>query len=199
MKRDQPVVRLLLAQALLSVTTVRTPRIGQLETDFNNYTIFVTFTLFDKPNFYGDSANPNNEIDLIGLYILIVFQIKLKQQKILILKFDLKAAENKLSTAVAEEKFTIQYFDVTAKAEKNSYVILEKRDGRYVFEVKETGETVHYTLGSVFAFLIVFALGGIIIGFISGYFLIIKRTTPLPALPGPLSFLNPAYSQQSNA
>ncbi len=68
-----------------------------------------------------------------------------------------------------------------------------------MFEIRETGETVHYTLGSVFAFLVVFALVGIICGFVGGYFLIIKRTAPLPALPGPLSFLNPAYAEQSNA
>ncbi len=70
MKRDQLVVRLLLTQAILQTTSVRLPRIGELETEFHNKTIFVTFTLFDKPNFYGDGVDGSAEIDLTGKALL---------------------------------------------------------------------------------------------------------------------------------
>ena len=54
------------------------------------------------------------------------------------------------------------------------------------FEEKSTFEKMQSL-----EFLFLVGLGA---GFATGYFLIIKRTTPLPALPGPLGFLNPLAS-----
>jgi len=53
MKQNQFDVKTALTQALLDTTGVRLTRLGTIETIYHNKTIFVTFTLFDKPLFYG--------------------------------------------------------------------------------------------------------------------------------------------------
>lgn len=57
------------------------------------------------------------------------------------------AAESKLNISIANEVFSFNYMGITAKPEKNSYILLEKRDGRFVYEINETGETINYSGG----------------------------------------------------
>lgn len=53
MKNDQTAFRTALMEALLGTTQVNLLRIGGVETEFHNRTIFITFSLFDRPIFYG--------------------------------------------------------------------------------------------------------------------------------------------------
>ncbi len=36
---------------------------------------------------------------------------------------------------------------ITAKPVASSYILLQKREGRFVYEIKETGETINYSMG----------------------------------------------------
>lgn len=65
MKKNQFDVKTALTQALVDVTGVRLTRFGGIETIYHNKTIFVTFTLFDRPAFYGKD-NVEKEPTLTG-------------------------------------------------------------------------------------------------------------------------------------
>lgn len=76
MKVNQFDVRTALTQALVDTTGVRLTRLGQVETIYHNKTIFVTFTLFDKPLFYGKDtveAEPSLQGNLRSRFIDSVF------------------------------------------------------------------------------------------------------------------------------
>lgn len=159
-----------LTNKILETTGLSVVRLGHMDAVFANQTVFVTFSLFDRPSFYGYEG---------------------------VSEISLTDAEEKLQSSIKAETFAVNFMNYNIKVDKNSYILLDKSRGRYVYDTYETGKTINYSLGSVIAFLVVFALVGVGAGFVLGYFLIIKRQGALPELPGPLGFLNPGYSSQA--
>ena len=97
MKQNQFDVKTALTQALLDTTGVRLTRLGTIETIYHNKTIFVTFTLFDKPLFYGKN-NVVVEPTLAGMVCHFIknYLVFFK------LFFNFKEAESKLEASIAK-------------------------------------------------------------------------------------------------
>jgi len=159
--------------AILFNTQISLIRLSRVETVYDSGIVYVTFTMFDTPSFYGVN-NPKPEKSLDEAYK------------------SLKAAvDNKLfiSFNATDKNYAVQ-------VDPESFIEMDEREGRFVFVDRNTNEIIGFGGGAVSAFIIIFLALGLIGGFASGYFLIIKRTAPIN-LPGPLSFFNPNFKSEA--
>lgn len=160
-------------------TNLHLIRINRLHAYFQNKTVYVSFTLFEKSRLNGNPAEAADEPSLSDVVKKLTDGIN---------KGDFNIIYH-----LHPDKYTIKNF--TTNADKGSLENLDNRDGRYIYTYYNQGKINGYGDGSLAGFIIGFTIIGIVLGLVAGVFLILKKSSPLP-IPG---FLNPNFKAKETA